>query len=208
MLLFKFPSGPYKTNAILIGKDGAGAVVDPSPGSAGEILHQAHESGLKVEKILLTHSHWDHIADVRAIQEETGAPCYVHPLDAPNMETPGSDGLLLRVPILPVHPDHLLEEGEIIKVGPLSIEVIHTPGHSPGGVCFYVASEDLLIAGDTLFCGSIGRLDLPTGDPKTMWSSLKKLAKLPPKTRVVPGHGPDTEIGKETWLADAEKLFE
>jgi len=100
----------------------------------------------------------------------------------------------------------LLKEGEIVQVGPLRLEVIHTPGHSPGSVCFYIAAQGILIAGDTLFRGSIGRLDLPTGCAHDMWPSLKKLAKLPPKTRVISGHGPDTEIGKETWLAEAEEF--
>jgi hydroxyacylglutathione hydrolase len=207
MFLFTFPSGPIATNAILFGKDGRGAAIDPSPGSAAKIIAQAKRSGLEIEKILLTHSHWDHIADVHTLKEETGASLYVHPLDAKNVEAPGSDGLPLLIPIPPAKADHLLHDGEIIEVGELRLEVIHTPGHSPGGVCFYLASEGILFAGDTLFCGCMGRLDLPTGNAPSMWASLRKLAKLPPRTRVISGHGPETEIGKETWMERAEELF-
>ena len=170
-------------------------------------MAQAEASGLRIEKILLTHSHWDHFADAAFLKEKTQALLYVHPLDAENVEAPGSDGLPQFFPIRAVKVDRRLQEGEIIEVGPLKLEVIHTPGHSPGGVCFYLASEGILFAGDTLFRGSIGRLDLPTGDSDKMWPTLQKLAKLPPKTRVVPGHGPDTEIGKEAWLPRAEEFF-
>jgi glyoxylase-like metal-dependent hydrolase (beta-lactamase superfamily II) len=201
MLIFKFPSGPLSTNAILFGDGGVGAVIDPAQGSTGKILAQADKSGLSIEKILLTHSHWDHIVDLQALQKETGAFVYVHKLDAENVEAPGSDGIPLYFPIAPVQPDHFLEEGQIVKVGALELKVIHTPGHSPGGVCFYLASEKILFAGDTLFKGTYGRLDTPTGDVEGMRQSLQKLAKLPPDTRVISGHGPDTEIGKEPWLS-------
>ena len=197
MLLFKYPSGPIDTNAILFGEDGIGAAIDPSQGSAEKILAQAARSGLKIEKILLTHSNWDHIADLHVLKEKTGALLYVHPLDAKNVESPGSDGLPMMIPIAATRPDHLLKDGEIVTVGSLKLEVIHTPGHSPGSVCFYLASKGILFSGDTLFCGCIGRLDLPTGNPRAIKQSLQKLEKLPPHTRVISGHGPETELGRE-----------
>jgi len=197
MILYTFPSGPLETNAILFGEGKSGAVVDPSLGSTEKILHQAAQNKLQIEKILLTHSHWDHIADVKVLKEKTGALLYVHPLDAKNVENPGSDGLPIYFAIQGVAPDRFLKEGETIQVGSLQVEVIHTPGHSPGSVCLYLKDQGILLSGDTLFRGGIGRLDLPTGHPKAMEESLRKLAKLPPHTRVIPGHGPDTEIGKE-----------
>lgn len=197
MILYKFPCGPLKTNAILFGISHSGAVVDPSMGSTVEILRRAEENNLRIEKILLTHSHWDHIADVKVLKEKTGALLYVHPLDAKNVETPGSDGLPLFFQIQGTAPDRFLKEEETVQVGSLRVEVIHTPGHSPGSVCLYLKDQNILISGDTLFCGGIGRLDLPTGDPEAMERSLRKLAGLPPQTRVIPGHGPDTELGKE-----------
>lgn len=209
MLIYKFPFGPIETNALLLvcNQTKIAAVIDPSPGSGGAILQKASQIGAEIQKILLTHSHWDHFADAHEIKQKTGAPLYVHPLDAKNVEHPGSDGLPLFIPIQGVTPDHLFKEGDILEVGQLKLEVIHTPGHSPGGVCFYLREQKVLISGDTLFQGTIGRLDLPTGEPALMWGSLEKLSKLPPETRVIPGHGGETSIGKETWLAKAKQKF-
>jgi glyoxylase-like metal-dependent hydrolase (beta-lactamase superfamily II) len=209
MIFIKFPFGPLETNAILIGCSATkkAAVIDPSPGSMQAILQAAEEKNLKIEKILLTHSHWDHFADAKMLKEATNAALYVHPLDEKNLLQPGSDEIPLFFFIEPVRANHLLNEGELISVGELSLEVIHTPGHSPGSVCFYIQSEDLLISGDTLFKGTIGNLNLPTARSTEMWKSLHKLAKLPPETRVIPGHGADTSIGKESWLSRAKEIF-
>lgn len=207
MIIYKFPSGPLETNAVLIGcaETKRGAVIDPSLGSSELILAQAAESGLVIEKILLTHSHWDHFADAHLLKMRTAAQLYVHPSDVGNLEHPGSDGIPLFVPIHSVKPDRLLKERDLIQVGNLSLEVIHTPGHSPGSVCFYIEGKKLLFSGDTLFEGSIGNLHLPTAQPDHMWDSLRKLSLLPNETRVVPGHGGDTEIGQENWLVAFNK---
>lgn len=209
MFIFKFPFGPFETNAILVGceKTLKAAIVDPSPGSGNAILQKVKEHGLTVEKVLLTHSHWDHFADAFSLKEKTGAPLYVHPLDAKNIELPGSDGIPLFIPIAAVKADHFLNEGDVITVGSLNFEVIHSPGHSPGSVCYYMREKKVLLSGDTLFQGSIGNLSLPTGQPELMWRSLDKLAKLPAETRVIPGHGADTTIGKEHWLSRAKQIF-
>lgn len=209
MFLYTFPFGPLETNAILIGcaQTKVGVAIDPSPGSTGAILGKASELGLKIEKILLTHSHWDHFADAHDLKKLTHAPLYVHFLDAKNIEHPGSDGIPLFFPIHPVSADHFLNEGDTIEAGKLKLEVIHSPGHSPGSVCFYLREQNLLISGDTLFQGSIGNLHLPTAQPDQMWNSLEKLSKLPPETRVVPGHGGETSIGRESWLSRAKQIF-
>lgn len=204
-----FPFGPLETNAILLGckETKAAVVIDPSLGSAAPILAKSKEHGLKIEKILLTHSHWDHFADAHEVQKRTNAPLYVHIRDAENVETPGSDRIPLFFPIHPVKVEGYLKEGEGGFVGNLQLEVIDTPGHSPGGVCFYLKEHNLLISGDTLFQGSIGNLNLPTANPEEMWNSLEKLAKLPENTRVIPGHGEETTIGQETWLKSAKEIF-
>jgi glyoxylase-like metal-dependent hydrolase (beta-lactamase superfamily II) len=209
MIVYTKSFGPLETNAILLGCSHTkkGAIIDPSQGSAGPLLQKAASLGLSIEKIILTHSHWDHFVDAHFLKLATKAPLYVHELDAKNVEHPGSDGLPLFIPIHPVTPDHLLKEGDVIEVGELRLEVIHTPGHSPGGVCFYLRKEKLLISGDTLFEGTIGRLNLPTGQPDQMWQSLRKLVLLPTETRVIPGHGGETTIGREHWLAQAEQIF-
>ena len=209
MIIYKFPSGPLQTNAILIGcaETKRGAVIDPSFESTEAVLHRAAESGLVIEKILLTHSHWDHFADAHSLKTRTSALLYVHLLDAKNIEQPGSDGIPLFFPIHSVKPDRLLAEGDRIQVGELSLQVIHSPGHSPGSVCYYLREQNFLFSGDTLFQGSIGNLHLPTAEPHQMWQSLRKLAELPKETRVVPGHGADTSIGEEGWLERAEEIF-
>ena len=199
MFLKKFPSGPLETNALLLAcpKEKRAAVVDPAQGSTREILEEAARHHFTIDAILLTHSHWDHIADLSLLKERTGAPIYVHAADARNVELPGTDFLPLFFPIQGTHPDRLLKEGDEIRIGQIVFEVIHTPGHSPGGVCFFCRAEKILIAGDTLFCGGIGRIDLPTSQKKQMQASLAKLALLPADTRVIPGHGEDTTIAKE-----------
>lgn len=209
MILHKFPAGPLDTNTLLIGcsETKKGAVVDPAYQSTKEVLQYAEEKGIAIEKILLTHSHWDHFADAFELKEKTKAKLFVHPLDAQNLEKPGSDKVPTFLKIHSVQYDHLLKEGEIIYVGNLSFEVIHTPGHSPGSVCFYSAKEACLISGDTLFQGSIGNLSLATGTPDLMWASLQKLSILPKNTRVIPGHGDNTTIGDEPWLSRAKEVF-
>lgn len=209
MFIYQFTFGPLETNAIFIGcnKTKKAAVIDPALGSCTALLTKAKELGLTIEKILLTHSHWDHFADAYTLKEKTKALLYIHFLDAKNLEHPGSDRIPLFFPIHPVVPDHFLKEGEDILVGELRLQVLHTPGHSPGSVCFYLKEQKVLISGDTLFQGSIGNLQLPTAKADHMWDSLEKLAKLPAETRVIPGHGGETTIGDENWLTRAKEIF-
>ena len=209
MILETFCFGPFQTNAILLGcsKTKRAALIDPGVGSAALLLEALQKKDLFLEKILLTHSHWDHIAGVAQLKRETGAEVYVHSADAKNLESPGSDHIPLFVAIEPASADHLLHGGEILELGELKIHVIHTPGHSPGGVCFYLPEQKVLFSGDTLFYGTIGNLSLPTGSAEEMWPSLQKLSALPSDTRVIPGHGKETQIGRESWLADAKKIF-
>ncbi|OGN55634.1 MAG: MBL fold hydrolase [Chlamydiae bacterium RIFCSPHIGHO2_12_FULL_44_59] len=209
MVVVKFSFGPLETNTICIGCSlmKKAVVIDPAQGSLQAVLANAREQEFVIEKIFLTHSHWDHFADAYELKSKTGASLYVHPLDAKNLEHPGSDGIPLLIPVHPVTPDHFLSEGDLLEVGALQFEVIHSPGHSPGGVCFYSCKERLLISGDTLFRGSIGNLQLPTANAEEMWRSLAKLSKLPSETRVIPGHGGETSIGKEPWLSRARQIF-
>lgn len=205
-----FPSGPLSTNAYVIHcpVTKKAAVIDPAPNSFKAIDSYLSDNQLHLEKILLTHSHWDHIADTAALKQK-----YPHALvlisaeDAPNLETPGADGLPCWLDIPGVKPDLFLKEGDRITLGSLNFEVIATPGHTPGGVCFYCREHNFLIAGDTLFKGTYGSLSLPTARPHLMGDSLKKLSKLPPEVTVYSGHGPTTTIGAETWLKNSDQSY-
>jgi hydroxyacylglutathione hydrolase len=209
MIIQAFPSGPFDTNAYIAAcpRTREAAIIDPAPGSANALIAFISDQELTPIAILLTHSHWDHIVDTAQLKTKYKIPVSIHQLDAGNLENPGSDGLPCWIPIEGVKPDGLLEEGSFFDVGDFHFQVIHTPGHTPGGVCFYCPNENILISGDTLFKGTIGNLSFPTARPKLMWNSLNKLAKLPPETRVFPGHGPSTTIGAEGWLARAEQIF-
>jgi hydroxyacylglutathione hydrolase len=209
MHIRRFPSGPFSTNCYIISCPDTrrGAIIDPSPDSLQHTIAYIEREGIIPEMILLTHSHWDHFKEAKALKEHFNIPLYVHRLDAPNVERPGADGLPLMMPIEATKAEKLLEDGDKITLGTLTLEVIHTPGHSPGGVCYWVAQEKSLFSGDTLFKGTIGNVSFPTSEPEKMWVSLKNLSRLDPETKVYPGHGPSTTIGAETWLSNAQHYF-
>lgn len=209
MIIHTIPSGPFETNAYVLvcEKTRKAAIVDPSPDSADKISKYISDNNLHPTALLLTHSHWDHIADAAKIKSIYKIPVMIHAEDVPNLQSPGSDQIPCWIDITPITPDTLIDEGDQIQIGESTFDVIHTPGHSPGGVCFYCPEEKILISGDTLFKGTIGNISFPTSRPDLMWPSLKKLARLPKDTIVYPGHGPRTTIGTESWLDRAEELF-
>lgn len=209
MILKIFVSGPLRNNVILLvsEKTRKAAVVDPSLDSFQKISAYIREHKLTLESIFITHSHWDHIGDIAQFKESFKANVYVHRLDSQNVKTPGYDKIPFTEKITGVQVDIFFKDGDKILLGDISIEVIHTPGHSPGSVCLYIPQENILLSGDTLFAGCMGTISLPTSQPELMWKSLKKLAKLPSDTKVYPGHGVATTIGKEAWLDDAERWF-
>jgi len=209
MIIKNFPSGPFETNAYVVACSHSrkAMIVDPAPASFNALIAYIAEQNLHPIIIVLTHSHWDHIADTSLLKAHYHIPVAIHPLDTPNLQKPGSDGLPCWIDIQGVEPDRLLNENEIVEIGDMKFDVIHTPGHTPGSICLYCPAEQMLISGDTLFKGTIGNLSFPTSVPDQMWSSLQKLAKLPPSTRVFPGHGPSTTIDAEHWLARAKEIF-
>lgn len=197
--------GEFATNCHIIAcpRSGAAAVVDPGQPDPW-ITRTLAENGLKPEWILLTHGHLDHIGGVAWLKSQTGLPVLVHQDDAPMLTDPRLNGsALFGSPLVAPAPDRLLAEGEELAVGDLRLRVLHTPGHTPGGVCFYQAPDaegkaGHLIAGDTLFAGSVGRTDLPGGSHSQLIRSIReKLLPLPAETMVYPGHGPTTTIGDE-----------
>ena len=190
------PLGALQANCYLLSdEEGATAVIDPGD-EAGTILETVRAGELAVEAILLTHAHFDHILAADELRRETGAPVYVYETDAPALADPRrSLTVLAKGGAGPLRADHLLKDGEELRVGRLAVSVLHTPGHTPGSCCFLCG--DALFSGDTLFAGSIGRTDFPGGADQALAASLRMLAALEPGIRVFPGHGESTTLSKE-----------
>jgi hydroxyacylglutathione hydrolase len=200
MILDRISAGIYATNCYVIGcsQSGQGVVVDPGADSAG-ILKMVEKHRLKIKYIILTHGHFDHIGALATVKKATGAQVAIHREDSEMLVNPDRS-LASYVSAEDkdiVEPDLLLEGGEVLEVGALKLEIIHTPGHTLGGISIKIGN-DVLLSGDTLFAGSIGRTDLPGGDYDTIIDSINtKLISLDDGMRVYPGHGPATTIGKE-----------
>ncbi len=178
------------------------AVIDAGLGSK-DILAKAESLGVKVTIILNTHGHPDHTADDAPLKAATGAKLAIFEVDAYRLDRNAKESRwFLPAPPPAVAPDILLKEGTTVQVGSIKLETIHTPGHTEGSCCFYDEADGILFSGDTLFAGSCGRTDTLGASPAKMKASLQRLAQLPPETRVLPGHGPSTTIGQETWIAD------
>jgi glyoxylase-like metal-dependent hydrolase (beta-lactamase superfamily II) len=155
-------------------------------------------NGLKPKAVLNTHCHFDHIFGNNFVCKEYGVEVWASEDELANIRRFTTNISLFGISAeQPDLPSHFLENGQVIKFGNSELQVINTPGHSPGSVCFYSATGNFLIAGDTLFAGTIGRTDLPGGDYNKIRESLKKLTALPDETKVYCGHGTDTTIGNE-----------
>ena len=177
-------------------------VVDVGLG-AQALLAKASELGASIKFILNTHGHPDHTAEDEALRAATGAKLAIFEVDAHRLERNAREPKwYLPVPPPPSKPDLLLKEGSEIKIGKTTLTTIHTPGHTEGSACFYSPADRVLFSGDTLFAGSCGRTDVAGGSPARMIMSLKRLQEIPPETRVLPGHGPETTIARETWILD------
>ena len=207
MFLKSFSCGPILTNCYFLGCEKTRkAIVVDAPKGAFSILSQTQEP-FEFEKLVLTHSHWDHVFDAALIQKNLKLPVWMKKEDVEYILEPADNGIPILKNEQSFLPDHLVEDGEVFRVGEISIQIIHTPGHSPGGICLYIEKENVLISGDTLFAGSCGRVDFPSSNPEAMWASLEKLSKLPKKTKVYPGHGESTILEWENWMKDARQLF-
>ncbi len=199
MILKTLAVGTLATNCYILGCEEThrGMVIDPGD-DAEAIAASLDALGLTVEWIALTHAHFDHILAAPALRGRTGAPVAVHAAEAAWLTDPPA---LLRVyaPDAPAFTaDRTLADGDRLEVGTLTVEVLHTPGHSPGGISLHVASEGALFCGDALFREGMGRTDLPGGEADTLPRSIReRLYGLPEETVVYPGHGPQTTIGHE-----------
>ena len=194
-----YSSGPAATNSILVysEKSPQALLFDAPLGCVEHWEKRLKKLDNTLAAILLTHSHWDHLADIAMAKESWGVPIGIHKEDVGNLKKPGSDGLPIPFYIEGATPDFFIEGEEKIEYGGFAIQVLHTPGHTPGGVCFYFPDFGFVITGDTLFRGSIGRLDFPTARPQLMRQSLEKILALPKGTIVIPGHGSTSSVDSE-----------
>ncbi len=197
MKITSFVVGPLQENCYLLVDEQAGEAVLIDPGDEAERLAEAViASGARLTAIWLTHGHVDHVGAVAALVERFDVPVVLHPLDRPLYDRAPEIGLMygMRIPPLP-EPSVVLAEGDVVRVGALSFDVWHLPGHSPGHVAF--VGNGVMFSGDVLFAGSIGRTDLPMSDPVDMQRSLKRLCVAPAETAVYAGHGPHSSIARE-----------
>lgn len=204
MIIDSRPLWLAQTNTYVIAPAPNGpAVVVDAPPDAAAVEELLGEHGLTPVALLLTHGHIDHMGGAGSVVKATGARAYVHPDDDFLTLDPGAQLQMLfgmRPPGDFAPPEELidLEDGQVLELAGLSLEVIHTPGHTPGHCCFHLDAEGVLFSGDQLFAGSIGRTDLPGGDTATLGRSMReRIMVLPDETRVLPGHGPETDIGRE-----------
>lgn len=198
MKIIRIPAGIYAANCYIVYSENTndGIVVDPG-GDAKDIMGIIEKNELKIENIILTHGHGDHIGGVIDLKSLLNASVMIHADDV-EMLTDGSINLstTMAMGTVEIEPDNILKDGDIIKFGDLEAKVIHTPGHTKGGICLKV--EDSIITGDTLFAGSIGRTDLFGGDYEIIIKSIKeKLMIFQDNTEVFPGHGGSSTIGRE-----------
>jgi glyoxylase-like metal-dependent hydrolase (beta-lactamase superfamily II) len=174
--------GPYQTNCYLLGckQTNQGLVIDPGD-EVLRIVKEITRSGLSIKHIAITHGHIDHVGGVLELKRITKAPVLIHRLDAT---------------ALGAKPDGFLDEGQVLQVGTYNISIIHTPGHSAGGVCLYAPGA--VFTGDALFAGSVGRTDFPGGSHELLIEGVRqKIFPLGDELRIYPGHGPESTIGTE-----------
>lgn len=198
MIVRGLPVGPLQANCYIVGCETTrhAAVIDPG-GDADKILLALAKDKLTLKAIINTHGHFDHVSANKALKEATGADLMVHPDDAPMLAqlSQGAAVWGMKSDNSPA-PDRLLNEADTVKVGEIVFKVLHTPGHTPGGISLY--ADKTVFVGDTLFAGSIGRTDFPGGDFNTLINSIQtKLFTLPDDVTVYTGHMEPTSIGRE-----------
>jgi glyoxylase-like metal-dependent hydrolase (beta-lactamase superfamily II) len=193
--------GPIATNLYVLGDESSreAIAVDTARPCVEWLTSTLAARGWTLKLIVSSHRHWDHIGDNAAVVEATGAQIAAHPLDWHGLEHPTAMSAPFEIP--PSVPAVELAEGGVVRFGSVELDVLHTPGHTEGSVCLVAREAGLLLSGDTLFAGGWGRVDLAGGSAEQMVESLRRLRRLEPTLRVLPGHGPATTIGRErTWL--------
>jgi hydroxyacylglutathione hydrolase len=200
MILESFPVGPLSCNCTILGDEHTHEAIVIDPGDeVGRINRRLTELGLKLKQILVTHGHIDHVGGALKLKKLTGAPIFMNENDLPQLALMEAQAAWLGIATPETAPpDGRLIDGATVGTEHFPATVLHTPGHTQGSICLHFVPLKLLIAGDTLFAGSIGRTDLPGGDSEQIMDSLhSRLMALPDETNVLPGHGSVTTIGEE-----------
>ena len=197
MIIQKFVVGPLESNCFIISDEKSKETLVVDPGDEPDrLLDFIDENHLKVKYIVCTHAHFDHIGALIDIKEAQGSKIVIHKDELFLYQNVNKQAEMWGFSAEPLpEPDMFVSDGDFLELGSLRFEVFHTPGHSPGGICLY--GEGILVTGDTLFAGSVGRTDLYGGDLAQLKKSFKRLISLPVEVRVLPGHGPETTIKKE-----------
>lgn len=194
--IFRLEVGPLQTNCYLVvcPETRSTLLIDPGD-EAGKILDAAQRNSARIEQILLTHTHPDHLGALRAVREAAGAKVLAHRLDAELLRQHGHFYGVQPAQIAHLLPDIRLEGGDQVSIGRLAGTIVHTPGHTPGSVTLNLG--DVLFTGDTLFAQGVGRTDLPGGSLEQLLNSIQRLFAFPDSYVIYPGHGPASTIGKE-----------
>ncbi len=204
MEILRRPMGPLETNSYVFRVDDSCIVIDPGfPKESVELAEYLLEKDVKVEYIIATHGHFDHVLGIDSFKERLGYKTVfqIHVNDL-NLLSSAGEALerFFNIYIPPPKPDKFLYGGEKLTLNGVQLEIIHTPGHTRGSICIYIPDEKILFTGDTLFRGSIGRIDFPESSPDDMVKSLKIISGLDPETRIYPGHGEESILKQEIEL--------
>jgi hydroxyacylglutathione hydrolase len=200
MILEMLTVSPFQENCYIMGDEesGVGALVDPGD-EAARLAMAVEQTGLDIGSIIVTHAHIDHVGAVVALVDEYSCPVLMHAEAEPMLKQLPTQAMMMglrfgKVPTV----DRYVEDEETLEVGDLRLRSLYTPGHAPGHLAFYVEDEGLVLSGDALFAGSVGRVDLPGGSMEVLMRSIEgRLLTLPDETAVYPGHGLRTTIGNE-----------
>ena len=200
MILQKIIVGPFQENCYVVGDEatGAGALIDPGD-EAARIALTVEQTNLEIGQIILTHAHIDHIGAVAQLADEYACPVLIHAEAEPMLKQAPTQAMMMGLRFNKVpNVDSYIEDEEVLEVGGVFLRSLYTPGHAPGHLAFYIEGEGVVLAGDALFAGSVGRVDLPGGNMEVLMRSIQEqLLTLPDETIVHPGHGPETTIGAE-----------